>query len=189
MGSGALCGRCAAQLRPAPDRYLAGAGVVRSAFVHEGVARILVHHLKYRGVVAAGSLLAQAMAPLVPPDAVIVPVPRLRWRLLRYGVDPALELAAGVSRLTGQPLARLLRAPLMGRARAGRAHGTAPAFRPRAVPPGGIVLIDDVVTSGATMTAAASVLGGVVAAVTATGAASSLAGVTSLPPARQSVWR
>lgn len=184
-----MCDRCAADLRPAPERYLAGAGVVRPAFVHQGVARILVHHLKYRGVVAAGRFLAYAMAPLVPPDAVIVPVPRLRWRVLRYGVDPALELAVAVSRLTGQPMARLLRAPLMGRARAGRAHGTAPAFRPRAAPSIPIVLIDDVVTSGATLTAAASVLGGVIAAVTATGAASSVSGVTSLPPARQSVWR
>jgi predicted amidophosphoribosyltransferase len=162
--------------------------VVRPAFVHDGVARILVHHLKYRGVVAAGRFLAQAMAPLVPPETVIVPVPRLRWRLLRYGVDPALELAAGVSRLTGQPLARLLQAPLLGRARAGRAHGTAPAFRPRPVLPVEIVLIDDVVTSGATLAAAASVLDGVVAAVTATGAATA-SGVTSLPPARKSVWR
>src|SRR5690606_24094138 len=114
-----LCLSCRLLLRPAPERPVPGVGVVRSAFRHEGPARHLVHRLKYRGVVLAGAVLAEAMVPLVPEDAVIVPVVRVGWRRVRYGVDPALELSVRLGRLTGRPVARVLTGPWWGRARAG----------------------------------------------------------------------
>lgn len=182
MGSGSLCGGCRAHLRLAPERFLNGVGVVRPGFVHDTVARNLVHHLKYRGVVAAGAILAETMASLIPPGTTIVAVPRLGWRRLRYGIDPGDELASAVARLTGQTMARVLRAPLSGRARAGRVHGAAPAFRLAGPPPTDpVVLIDDVVTTGTTLEVAAALLPRVVGAVTATGAGVGVPEVTSLP--------
>ncbi len=150
-------------------------GVIRAGFVHQGVARRLVHVLKYGGVVAAAQLLAVAMAPLLETDAVLVPVPRVTWRRLRYGVDPAVELAGAVGEITGRPVQRLLVAPPWGRRRAGHQHGSAPVFRLRSSMGGSIegrrlVLVDDVVTTGATLGSAALALGGCAGALTATSA-------------------
>lgn len=147
-----------------------GVGLVRSAFLHEGVARVLVHHLKYRGVVAAATILAGHLGPLVDRPAVLVPVPRLRWRQYRYGVDPAVELAHALGRSTGLPVERRLAAPWFGPARAGGAHGWAPEFRarPPVVRSSPVLLVDDVVTTGATLAAASRQINDVVGAVTAT---------------------
>lgn len=181
MGAGSLCRVCRGQMRAAPERFLAGVGAVRSAFVHDTTARTLVHHLKYRGVVAAGAILAEAMAALVPNGATLVPVPRVGWRRLRYGIDPGDELAMFVARLTGQPMIRALRAPPGGKARAGRTHGAAPAFRLATPPPTGpVVLIDDVVTTGTTLQVAGALLPRVAGAVTATGAGAGVLELTSL---------
>lgn len=169
LGGGAVCDRCRRLLRPAPDQYVSGVGVVRAAYWHRGPARLLVHHLKYRGVVAAGSVLAEAMAELVPVEARgLVPVTRVGWRRLRYGVDPALELALAVGRITGRPVHRTLIAPPLGKARAGGVHGSAPRFRTRREPGEPVLLVDDVVTTGATLVAAARLFPTVVGAVTAT---------------------
>ena len=150
---------------------MAGVGLIRSAHVHAGPARALVHQLKYRGIAAAAGILAESMTPLIPGGVVLVPVPRVRWRLIRYGVDPARELAAELSRRTGSTLVSPLRAPPWGRPRAGGEHGFAPRFRVvQPVPPLPLLLVDDVVTTGTTLAAAAHLLPGVAGAVTATSA-------------------
>jgi predicted amidophosphoribosyltransferase len=156
-----LCPRCVLTLAPGAERRV-GSVTVRPAFVHEGAARALVLRLKYAGLAAAAGPLAAAMAPLVPADATaLVPVPRVIARRWSYGVDPAVELARAVARLRSIPVLSALRPPVWVRHRAGRAgrrRGT-PGFRPVAPVPPGAVLVDDVVTSGATLAAAGAATG------------------------------
>ena len=169
---GPLCGRCRATLAPAQDLRLASGIVVRPALQHEGAARRLVHRLKYQGQLRAAAVLAGPMVDRLPPSAdCLVPVPRARLRRWRHGGDPARELARQVGRLAGLPVRAALDAGWWWPAHAGhtRAARAVPAFRGRAVS-GGAVLVDDVVTTGATLVAAAEALGTATAAVTATAA-------------------
>ena len=156
----ALCDGCIARLTPAPDRMLEFGLLVRSAFRHEGPAQTLVHHFKYRGSNRAGWVLASALAPLVPSSLVLVPVPRSSWRHLRYGIDPAPDLAHRLQRLTGCTVAHAFVAPVASPRQAGRKRAerlTAPLRL--AKDPGPLVtLLDDVLTTGATLTAAQTLL-------------------------------
>ena len=166
---GLLCRRCGDALRSAPDRWLDGV-LVRSAFLHEDPARKLVHRLKYQATPLVG--IGRVLAPLLPTSAAaLVPIPRVTLRRWRYGVDPALEIAGSIAAVTGLPVSPVLQAPVWVHRRAGGAgetHGN-PRFRLVAAVPRGAVLVDDVVTTGATMRAAAAVTG-ITAAVTLTSA-------------------
>lgn len=146
-------------MRLASERILPGGLRLIAAFDHSGPARRLVHHFKYRGLPQYGHLVAAVVAGRVP-RLPLVPVPRALSRRLRYGVDPALSLAQSLSQVMGVPVLRLLQAPLHSPRRAGGDHNRLVApFLLRAEPPGPVVLVDDVVTSGATLVGAARVLG------------------------------
>jgi predicted amidophosphoribosyltransferase len=164
--------------------------VVRSALLHAGPGRLLVHRLKYQGLVAAARVLAQAMAPLLdPPPPALVPVPRALLRRLAYGVDPGPELAGALGGLVGIPVADGLRAGLWHRRRAGPAQTERgkPRLRAAGEVPAGSVLVDDVITTGLTLTAAAAVVPGIAGAVTATAAPSAI--TREVPPGTSRRWR
>ena len=78
-----------------------------------------------------------------------------------YGIDPAEELARALARRSGLPIVTPLRAPLWWGRQAARARGrrSAPRFEVGTPPPTPAVLVDDVATTGATLTAAAAALG------------------------------
>ncbi|MDJ0923859.1 MAG: hypothetical protein QNJ77_04785 [Acidimicrobiia bacterium] len=145
-----------------PSTTVVGRLRVFSAFEHEGVARRLVHRLKYGGLPNAGWVLVDALQELLPSNSVaLVPVPRAAVRKARYGTDPAAVLAGFLGREAGLPVVRCLRPPIWWPAHAGsnRAVRRRPPFRLVRDPPNGSVLIDDVVTTGATLQAAAAVSG------------------------------
>lgn len=171
----ALCPSCEASLVQPPDRMLAHGLLVRTAYVHEGAARSLVQALKYRGSDRAGWLLGRAMCNLIPAGTTLVPLPRARWRTLTYGIDPAPDFSRRIAALTGLPQWRGLRPPLRHPAQAGRSRSERqpPMFSVMSPPPPGpLVLIDDVVTTGRTLAGAHAALaewgGRVMLAVTAT---------------------
>lgn len=169
------CPRCALPL--ATPAIACGACLRRSPPLDAVVAACryarpldrLLPRFKFHGDLAAGRLLAQLMidacAALPRPDAVI-PIPLHRARLRSRGYDQALELARPLARALVLPLRRdaLLRvrptsqqSELSALARR-RNVRDAFAVGADAALPAHVVLVDDVMTTGATLHAAASAL-------------------------------
>lgn len=129
----------------------------------------LLPRLKFHRDLASGRVLAQAMvdhcATLERPDA-LLPLPLHRARLRRRGYDQALELARPVARALGLPLLEgVLNRPKSTSAQSrldaeARKRNLRGAFRVVAGEPlpAHIVLVDDVMTTGATLHAAARAL-------------------------------
>ncbi|NNL27792.1 MAG: ComF family protein [Acidimicrobiia bacterium] len=170
----ALCEGCLSTFRRAPARRL-GDLPVFSAYVHVGPAATAIHQLKYRGHVGLLDVFVPSMRDAIPTTArVLIPVPRVWSRRIRYGVDPAVALAVALGKVTGLSVVHALTAPLIGSPRAGRQRQQRHNIRFGArLSVREAVLIDDVVTTGATLLAAVSALdrSAVIAGLTATGVA------------------
>lgn len=145
----------------------------RAAFRYDGLARELVHHLKYgdRTELAhpMGRLMAEAGKALVADASLFVPVPLHRFRFFGRRFNQAALLATEIAALTDVPvgyevLARVKATrPQVGLTRAERADNLARAFvvpdHQRLLVAGRhILLIDDVMTSAATGNACARTL-------------------------------
>jgi ComF family protein len=145
----------------------------RAATVYGDVARRLVHQMKYYDRPHLAETMAKAMSraggPLLAESSVIVPVPLYRWRLWRRRFNQAALLAASLSRLTGLPadpfVLERMRATRqqVGLSATQRAENVRGAFRvPEAarakIAGRGVLLVDDVYTSGATAKAATRAL-------------------------------
>ena len=162
----AICGAC---LRGAPPVLTEA----HAACFYRAPLDRLLPRFKFHRDLAAGRLLAQLMAARLGPLAVqwsapatLVPVP-LHWRRLRQrGYDQALELARPLAAMLGLPLATdaLERArhtdPQSTLAADRRRANLRDAFRvgARTALPAHVVLVDDVMTTGATLQAAAVAL-------------------------------
>ena len=194
---GTLCGQCWPKLRflekpwcevmGTPFSHDFGAGFLsaeaianpppfrraRAAVAHNGVARDMVHGLKYSDRTDLARWMARWMvragAELIEDADVVVPVP-LHWtRFLRRRFNQSAELARAVASQTGRQLAPLAVKRVkatrqqVGLALGERQDNVRAAFK---IPPQAeidiagrrVLLIDDVYTTGATVSAATKAL-------------------------------
>lgn len=177
-----LCDRCLDKLGKSrlQQRHIASSQphpplrVCLSAYPHRAGARELVHLLKFRSDHAVTELLAEGMTAALaaspcrlPVIDAVIPVPLHASRLAQRGYNQALWLSEALCAHTGLALAEgaLIRLRATGtqvhRSRAERIEAMQHAFAvadPTAVRGRHILLVDDVLTTGATAMSCADAL-------------------------------
>ena len=142
-----------------------GFETARAPLRYEGVGKEMVHALKYRGY---RRVVDRVMAPLMLEVLggsfdVVVPVPLHRSRMRSRGFNQAELIARELSGEVGAPVHNVLEVLRKTRDQvelsgAGRRENVAGAFGARAPVAGKVLLVDDVLTTGATMSACAAAL-------------------------------
>ncbi len=163
---GLICPDCAAS-------PLDGAG---TPFVFDGGARTLVHQLKYESLHALAEPMAELLADFLAaqslPVDLVAPVPLHRRRRMRRGFNQSELLARGVAGRLGldldvRSLRRTRNTPpqLQADDRTRREQNMRGAFRCASALQGrSVLLVDDVLTTGATLRECAATLKAVGAA-------------------------
>jgi len=166
VGDGSICAPCLAD-PPRHDGIAAGT-------LYNDASRKLVLAYKHGKRIALAPMLARLAAARLPEldgDWLVVPVPLHPWRLWRRGFNQSALLAREIGRLRGQEvvvdaLVRRKHTPALGglgRTARARALSGAIAVSPRRADRlrgASVVLVDDVMTSGATTDACVRALKG-----------------------------
>ena len=168
---GTVCERCGAptawpveRCRECSGRRVAFA-TARSAVAYDDAVRNLVAAWKDRGLRTLSVQAAELLAETVPrPRAYTITfVPADEDRHLKRGHNPAQRLALALGCTWQLPVVPLLKRapgvrPQRGLALAERRRNVRNVFQATESVPGALVLVDDVYTSGATVSAASSAL-------------------------------
>lgn len=164
LGQARLCAEC----ETAPPAF----GHVWALGLHRGALREAIHHLKFSDREELGVPLGRLAGARIPKGhyECVVPVPLHKSRLRERGYNQAELVARGISDATGVPVLKesLIRRRSTGHQakldRAGRLHNLNNAFAVSVESPSWagrrVLLVDDVLTTGATSAAAAAVIRG-----------------------------
>ena len=163
-----LCGRCRSELRwlgHSPIRT--GPVLAWAPLAYEGPARALVRGLKFGGMEGVATTMAAQVVAGAPPDLLtggcLVPAPLHPARLRRRGYNQAERLATAIAVRTGLSVCDCLERAgpaetQVGRDRAERLAGISGRVCVRAGAPSRAIVVDDVLTTGATIAACAEAL-------------------------------
>ena len=161
IGRGGLCRQCVGS----PP----GINGISSPYLMESAIREAIHGLKYRTLRAAapslGKILSSWLEANPLPGDVLVPVPLHKRRLRDRGYNQSALLAREVGKRTGLPVLEdvLVRTrdtrPQVSLSREDRSLNVVGSFEcVGSVKDGRFILVDDVVTTGSTMSACALAL-------------------------------
>ncbi len=160
VGREPFCRICAEALLPAEPVHIEGAEAAAATWAYGGPAARAIHNLKYNGQWALGRSLGAGMAghlDQLPPVDVVVPVPLSQPRLVMRGYNQARELARGLPLpIRARALVRTPGEPQVGLSRSERRANLEQVMGPGPQSVRGlrILLLDDVITTGATAEAA-----------------------------------
>ncbi len=162
-----LCPWCAIRIYPDGERVIHGKSVL-TGFHHAGIPRELIIRLKFGGerklapVIAALSIAAWRRVP--GRGDVVIPVPTTSSRIRKRGYNQTELIARAVTKATGAVCVNLLRRKkgdsqvgLTAEERAANIRGKF-YLSGRPEQPGRIWVLDDVMTTGATMLECIAVL-------------------------------
>jgi ComF family protein len=158
--NGFVCGRC---LKSPPAVHC-----TQVAFEFDHELRDLVHQLKYSKQLHLSRLFAELMALSIQPNKVqaLIPIPLHRSRLRERGYNQALEIARMLGKQLHLPIINALTRPDAGISQTQlnakqRKENLKDAFSCQAERLAGfthLAIIDDIITTGSTMQAAAETL-------------------------------